>query len=213
MAASAVKRPDPRSDPALAELRGRVFDDFRALAATKEALRGKVQGATDVRWQVRQHPVWVLIGLAAGTGLVGAYVLRQGRKRIAGRLLAMLAGFFGVLALLLAGVGLYGVTSYAVGRRRTEMGIRMALGAAPAAVLTLVLRRVAILVAIGVVIGGAASVWASRYVATLLFGLTPGDPATVTGAALVLTAIGAVAGWMPARRASRIDPARVLREG
>lgn len=91
MAASAVKRPDPRSDPALAELRGRVFDDFRALAATKAALRGKVQGATDVRWQVRQHPVWVLIGLAAGTGLVGAYVLRQGRRRIAGRLLAMLA--------------------------------------------------------------------------------------------------------------------------
>ena len=90
MAASAVKRPDPRYDPALAELRGRVFDDFRALAATKAALRGKVQGATDVRWQVRQHPVWVL-GLAAGTGLVGAYVLRQGRKRIAGRLLAMLA--------------------------------------------------------------------------------------------------------------------------
>jgi putative ABC transport system permease protein len=128
------------------------------------------------------------------------------------RLLAMLAGFFGVLALLLAGVGLYGVTSYAVGRRRTEMGIRMALGAAPAAVLTLVLRRVAILVAIGVVIGGATSVWASRYVATLLFGLTPGDPATLIGAVLVLAAIGAVAGWVPARRASRIDPARVLRE-
>ena len=129
------------------------------------------------------------------------------------RLLAMLAGFFGVLALLLAGVGLYGVTSYAVGRRRTEMGIRMALGASPAAVLTLVLRRVAILVAIGVVIGGATSVWASRYVATLLFGLTPGDPATLTGAVLVLAAIGAVAGWVPARRASRIDPAHVLREG
>ena len=129
------------------------------------------------------------------------------------RLLAMLAGFFGVLALLLAGVGLYGVTSYAVGRRRTEMGIRMALGAAPGAVLALVLRRVAILVTIGVVVGGAISVWAARYVGTLLFGLEPRDPATIAGAALVLAFIGALAGWLPARRASRIDPARVLREG
>jgi putative ABC transport system permease protein len=129
------------------------------------------------------------------------------------RLVAMLSGFFGGLALLLAGLGLYGVTSYAVSRRRTEIGIRMALGAAPSGVVAMVLGRVAILVALGVALGAGASLWASRFVATLLYGLQPRDPATLVGAALVLGAIGALAGWIPARRAARIDPARVLREG
>ncbi len=129
------------------------------------------------------------------------------------RLVATLAGFFGALALLLAGLGLYGVTSYAVGRRRTEIGIRLALGAAPAGVIRLVVGRVAVLVGVGVVIGGLVSLWAAKYVSTLLWGLQPRDPLTLVVSALVLTAIGALAGWLPARRASRIDPARVLREG
>ena len=129
------------------------------------------------------------------------------------RIVAMLSGFFGALALLLAGLGLYGVTSYAVGRRRTEIGIRMALGAAPGGVVRMVLGRVALLVAIGVIVGAGVSVWASRFVTTLLFGLQPRDPATLALAALVLSIIGALAGWIPARRAARIDPARVLREG
>ena len=124
----------------------------------------------------------------------------------------MLAGFFGALALLLAGLGLYGVTSYAVSRRRTEIGIRMALGAAPARVVWLVLSRVTLLVAAGVVFGTAASVWLARFVASLLYGLEPRDPATLAGAAIVLAAVGAAAGWLPARRASRLDPAQVLRE-
>ena len=75
------------------------------------------------------------------------------------------------------------------------------------------LRRVAILVAAGVLVGGAASLLTAKYVATLLYGLQPRDPLTFAGAAAVLGAIGALAGWLPARRASRIDPARVLREG
>jgi predicted permease len=129
------------------------------------------------------------------------------------RLVATLAGFFGALALLLAGLGLYGVTSYAVGRRRTEIGIRLALGAAPAGVIRLVVGRVAVLVGVGVVIGGLVSLWAVQYVSTLLWGLQPRDPLTLVVSAIVLTAIGALAGWLPARRASRIDPARVLREG
>jgi predicted permease len=129
------------------------------------------------------------------------------------RLLAMLGGFFGALALLLAGVGLYGVTSYAVGRRRTEMGIRMALGAAPGNVLRLVFRRTALLVGVGILLGTGVSLWVSRYVTTLLYGLEPRDPVTLAGAALVLGAVGALAGWGPAWRASRSDPARVLREG
>ncbi|HEY0875194.1 MAG TPA: ABC transporter permease [Vicinamibacterales bacterium] len=127
------------------------------------------------------------------------------------RLLAMLSGFFGLLALLLAGLGLYGVTSYAVNRRRTELGIRMALGAAPGGVVTLVLKRVGFLVALGVLIGSGVALYASTFVSTLLYGLEPRDPLTFVGAALVLAAIGGLAGWIPARRASRIDPASVLR--
>ncbi len=128
------------------------------------------------------------------------------------RLVAMLAGFFGALALLLAALGLYGVTSYAVSRRRTEIGIRMALGAAPGGVVRMVLSRVTLLVGIGVAVGGAVSVWASKFVETLVYGLEPRDPATLAGAAVVLAAVGAIAGWLPAHRASRIDPAEVLRE-
>ena len=128
------------------------------------------------------------------------------------RVVAMLAGFFGALALLLAALGLYGVTSYAVSRRRTEIGIRMALGAAPGGVVRLVLSRVTRLVAIGVAVGAALSVWAATFVSTLLYGLEPRDPVTLIGAAVVLAVVGATAGWLPAYRASRIDPAEVLRD-
>ena len=131
------------------------------------------------------------------------------------RVVAMLSAFFGGLALLLAGLGLYGVMSYAVSRRRTEIGIRMALGAGPATAVRLVLLRAATLVGLGVVAGGAIALSLSKVVAStgLLFGLEPRDPGTLLTAALVLSAIGGMAGYLPARRASRIDPARVLREG
>jgi putative ABC transport system permease protein len=128
------------------------------------------------------------------------------------RVVALLAGFFGALALLLAGLGLYGVTSYAVNRRRTEIGIRMALGAAPRGVVRLVLARVTWLVGIGVVVGAGVSIWAAAFVKALLYGLEPRDPATLAGAAIVLATVGGLAGWLPAYRASRIDPAEVLRE-
>ena len=129
------------------------------------------------------------------------------------RLVALLSSFFGVLGLLLAGIGLYGVTAYSVNRRRAEIGIRMALGADARGVVRLVLSRVAALVAVGIAIGTLMSLWASRFVAALLYGMEPRDPLTVMGAAALLAAIAAVAGWLPARRAARIDPARVLREG
>jgi putative ABC transport system permease protein len=137
---------------------------------------------------------------------VGAAMSRE-------RVVAALSGFFGGLALLLAALGLYGVTSYAVSRRRTEIGIRMALGAAPRGVIVLILRCASILVSVGILAGTAVSLWASQFVSPLLFGLQPRDPATLAAAILLLGTIGVLAGWLPARRASRIDPARVLREG
>jgi putative ABC transport system permease protein len=129
------------------------------------------------------------------------------------RLVATLAGFFGALALLLAALGLYGITAYAVTRRNIELGIRMALGTPPAGVVRLVLARVALLVGGGVAAGVVTSVWATSFIGSLLFDVTPRDPATMSAAIGVLCAVGALAGWVPARRAARIDPAQVLREG
>jgi predicted permease len=128
------------------------------------------------------------------------------------RMVAMLSGFFGALALLLAGLGLYGVMSYAVNRRRGEIGIRMALGASAGHVIGMILGRVGLLVSAGVIVGAGVAWWASRFVETLLWGLKPQDLTTLIGASFVLATVGALAGWLPARRAARIDPARVLRD-
>ena len=127
------------------------------------------------------------------------------------RLLALVSGFFGVLALLLAAVGLYGVTAFAVSRRRTEIGIRLALGAAPGAVVRLVLGRLARLVIAGAAIGAIASLWAARFVAALLYGLPPRDPIAFIAAGATLAAVAVIAAAVPAWRASRLDPASVLR--
>jgi predicted permease len=128
------------------------------------------------------------------------------------RLLALLSAFFGTLALLLAGIGLFGVTSYAVSRRRTEIGVRMALGAEASRVVRMILGRALGLVTLGLAIGAAASLWASRFVSSLLFGLEPGDLPTLAAAAMALLGVGLLSAGLPARRASRIDPASVLRE-
>lgn len=127
------------------------------------------------------------------------------------RLVAMLSGFFGGLALLLAGIGLYGVTSYAVTRRTRELAVRMALGADATSVVRLVLRSVVALVAIGAAIGVGLSAWASSFVEALLFGVKARDPLTMVAAILALTMVSLFAGWIPARRASRLDPNVVLR--
>jgi putative ABC transport system permease protein len=127
------------------------------------------------------------------------------------RVTAMLAGFLGLLAVLLAALGLYGTTSYAVTRRRAEIGIRMALGAAPGDIVRLVFARVAFVVSVGVLVGTASSLWASKFVAALLYSVYPRDTATLAGAVVLLTAISGVAALLPARRASTTDPAEILR--
>jgi len=127
------------------------------------------------------------------------------------RIVAVLGATFGNLALLLAAIGLYGVTAYAVAQRRTEIGIRMALGADRGAIERLVLARVSAIVAAGIVAGVVLSAWAATFVSKLLYGLQPRDPATLAGAAVTLAVVSGAAGWLPAWRASRIDPAEVLR--
>ena len=121
-------------------------------------------------------------------------------------LFARLSGVFGVVALALACIGLYGLMSHAVVRRTGEIGLRMALGAPPAHVLLMILRESLTLVCLGVVAGAAATYGLSRLVASMLFGLSATDPLTYGAVALVLIAIALVAAWLPARRASRIDP-------
>ena len=128
------------------------------------------------------------------------------------RLVAVLAGSFGIIGLLLAGLGLYGITAYAVAVRRSEIGIRIALGAVAGRMIQLVLVRVAILVATGTVAGIALSLWLSRFVASLLYGVQPHDTATLLGAFIVLASVALVAGAIPARKAARTNPATVLRE-
>jgi predicted permease len=127
------------------------------------------------------------------------------------RLLATLAGFFGALALLLAMIGLYGVLSYVVTQRQVEFGIRMALGAAPASILRLVLRDVARLVIAGLSVGLAMCVPITRLMRAMLFGLQPHDIFTIIGAVVLLSSMAFVAGYLPARRATRIDPLVALR--
>jgi putative ABC transport system permease protein len=128
------------------------------------------------------------------------------------RLMAWLSGFFGALAMLIAAIGLYGVMSYSVTRRRVEIGVRMALGAAPRQVIRMVLAESGALLGVGVAIGVALAIVASRYAVSLLYGLKPFDPTSFVLGIVVLAVVSALAAWIPARRASRLAPAEALYE-
>ena len=133
--------------------------------------------------------------------------LEQVERRFAQeKLFAQAYTLFGGVALLLASIGLFGLMSYSVSRRTNEIGIRMALGAQRQDVLRLVMRESMILVAAGVIAGVAIALGASSLVATLLFGLPPRDPSTLVTAVVVMVLVSALAGYLPARRASRVDP-------
>jgi predicted permease len=127
------------------------------------------------------------------------------------RLVATLSAAFGFLATLLASVGLYGVMAFVVARRRKELGLRLALGAAPGGVLWLVMREVVVLLAIGLAIGVPAAIGSGRFVSAQLYGVQPNDPWMAIATITVLAAVSIAAGLIPARRASRIDPILALR--
>ena len=122
-----------------------------------------------------------------------------------------LASVFALVALVLAAVGLYSVVSYSVSQRAGELGVRMALGAHAGSILRLVLGQGAIMAGTGIVLGIASSIMITRAIRSMLFGVTPTDPLTLVGVSLLLTLVALVASYLPARRAARVDPIRVLR--
>ena len=128
------------------------------------------------------------------------------------RLMATLSGFFGLLAVVLATIGLYGVISYTVARRTNEIGIRVALGAQRGDVLAMIMREAGTMLLIGLAVGAVLTLIVARAAASMLYGLKPHDPLTLTLAIVALTLVAAVASFLPAHRAARLDPMAALRE-
>lgn len=128
------------------------------------------------------------------------------------RIAATLSGVFGAIALMLAGIGLYGVLAYSVTARIREFGLRLALGATAQQVLSLVFRESALVMFWGLLIGGLFALVASHFIRSLLYGVTATDPRAFLGTAVLLSAVAGVATYVPARRAMLVDPAITLRE-
>jgi predicted permease len=161
--------------------------------------------AAELRRVVAQvNPDLAVLGVATMGDMVDRSLARQ-------RAIARLIGFFGLLALLLAAIGLYGVMSYSVARRTSEIGLRMALGAMRGGVLRLVLAETARLVAAGLAGGLIAALAVTRLAASQLFGIAASDPATIAVATLVMAVVALVAGFLPARRAADTEPMAALR--
>ncbi|HEX3231856.1 MAG TPA: FtsX-like permease family protein, partial [Pyrinomonadaceae bacterium] len=138
------------------------------------------------------------------------------REQLAGalrqeKLVAELVSFFGLLALLLACIGLYGVMAHGVVRRTKEIGIRMALGAERGRIVWMVMRETLLLVLLGIAIGVPIALGAARLISSQLFGLNPADPLSLIVAALVLTGVACLSGFLPARKASKVNPLIALR--
>jgi predicted permease len=162
--------------------------------------------AASVRAAVRSiDPAIPITGMDTMAAQVGDSLWQE-------RLFARITTVFGALALTLASIGLYGTISYGVGRRRGEIAVRMALGARYRQVLWMILRRAVALAVAGVAAGVPLSLWAGRYLSSILFGLTPRDPATLAFTAAVLIGVATLAGYLPARRAALVDPAHALKQ-
>jgi predicted permease len=158
-----------------------------------------------VRAAVREvDPKLSIASLKPLTTLIDESVLRE-------RMVAKLSVLLGVLAVVLASVGLYGVLAYSVTRRTNEIGIRMAIGAFPRDIVWMVLRETFGLVAIGIALGVPIALMLSRYIESLLYGLTSGDGATIAGVVVLMVAIALIAAIAPSRRAAGVDPLRALR--
>jgi ABC-type antimicrobial peptide transport system permease subunit len=145
---------------------------------------------------------------------VDSFSEQVSRTALSDRMTAILAAFFGSLALLLASIGLYGIMSYTVIRRTSELGIRMALGAQAGEVTRMIIRQALLLAGAGAAVGIPLALVSTRLVtslSTLLFGLEPYDPPTIGVMTLLLVCLAAVAGYFPARRAARLDPVKALR--
>lgn len=158
--------------------------------------------AADLRREIGQQ--FTIGDIARQQQLINDTLVRE-------RLLASVASLFGGLALLLAALGLYGIMSYAVVQRRQELGIRMAIGATPKTILSLMLRDSAIIVGLGLAAGVLAAASTTHFARALLFGLTPDDPATFVAASLVLLIVAMTAAFIPAYKASKTDPMVTLR--
>ena len=127
------------------------------------------------------------------------------------RLFATLTAGFGILALILACIGIYGIMAYNVARRTSEIGVRMALGARAQQVLFMILRECSWLAILGITSGLIAAIFLARFIGSMLYGLKPSDPVTLIASTLILLAVAIVAAYGPARRASRTDPMQALR--
>ena len=127
------------------------------------------------------------------------------------RFISTLSAAFACLATLLAAVGLYGVLAYTVAQRTREIGLRMALGATPALVRTMVLRQVGLMTAVGGALGLTSAVWLGRFAQSLLYQLQGSDPTVLAGAVVALAAVALAAGFIPAHRASKVEPMQALR--
>jgi putative ABC transport system permease protein len=199
---------EPTLYPAFAQaLEPKLIESFRSMSVSIRSA-GEIPPArlaTGVAAAVANVDGAAIVSFQTLTETLSTYYIRE-------RLLALLSGYFGAFALFLGGVGVYGVTAHAVSRRRKEIGVRMAIGASAASVIRLVLSRLAVLATLGIVIGCVLSFWATSLLGTLLFKITTRDPASLTIAIVALGLVTVCAGWLPARRAARTDPAEALRE-
>jgi len=187
-------------------------------SSTNVQLRSNYIGAIELRWEgsggeMQQDVRRALAEIDPNLPVLRAQSFEEqlGDNLTQERLLARLSTLFGLLALLLASIGLYGIMAHSVAQRTNEIGLRIALGSSRAQVLWMVLREVLVLLLVGVAIGLPAALVATRATASFLYGLTPGDPTIFGGAVVVLAAVALLAGFLPAHRASRVDPTAALR--